>query len=322
MNRLNNGESEKTTHHPDVTVVVVVFNHERYVEECLDSLVHTGFGALEILIIDDASSDASDTVIRNWMQRHTDQNTVYVNHPQNMGLINTLNEAIGIAQGQYLCFISGDDVMMPNGIVDRLRYLMRHPDKLAVFADCHVIGERGNQLFLSGIEQLYPKKGMKKEELRIDSLVPSCVVFHWAVPGPVFMSRAETFQIVGPYDEQFALEDWDMYLRIAALGKLGFCDEYVSKYRLHDQNVVRTRKPLLGREIAQIARKNAPRYRAIDAVRLRGIYAFWKYREAKEVLAKVFYFFLTGFLLVFAGWAHRGRKYFLARRRARDESSR
>ena len=322
MNRLNNGKSEKTTHHPDVTVVVVVFNHERYVEECLDSLVHTGFGALEILIIDDASSDASDTVIRNWMQHHPDQNTVYVNHPQNMGLTNTLNEAIGIAKGQYLCFISGDDVMMPNGIVDRQRYLMRHPDKLAVFADCHVIDEGGDQLFLSGIEQLYPKQGMKKEELRIDSLVPSCVVFHWAVPGPVFMSRAETFQIVGPYDEQFAVEDWDMYLRIAALGKLGFCDEYVSKYRLHDQNVVRTRKPLLGRDIAQIARKNAPRYRAIDAVRLRGIYASWKYREAKQVLAKVFYFFLTGFLLVVTGWAHRGRKYFLARRRERDESRR
>jgi glycosyltransferase involved in cell wall biosynthesis len=253
---------------PRVTVIVPVYNQAQFVEETLDSVVGTGYPELEIVIVNDASRDGSAEVIANWVRRSPDQQVVFINHERNLGVTKTLNEAIRAARGEYICLLAGDDVLLPNGIADRVRYLREHPRKLAVFADCHVVDRDGTLLHESGIEGLYAAKGMRKEALAIDELMFMNIVFHWAVPGPVFMCRAEAFDVVGPYDESLLMEDWDMYLRLAAVGKLGFVPSYVARYRVHSASMCTTRNERLTQDWFKAARKHAALLRGAGRLRL------------------------------------------------------
>ena len=256
------------SHWPRVTVIVPVYNQAAYVGEALDSVAGTGYPALEILVINDASRDESSAVILDWIHKNPEYDVVFLNHEHNIGLTKSLNEAIRIARGEYVCLLAGDDALLPNGIADRVRYLLENPSKLAVFADCQVMGPDGTQLHESGIEDLYRNKGMRKKTLAIEPLLPSCIVFHWAVPGPVFMCRTDAYTVVGPYDESLLAEDWDMYLRLAATGRLGFLSRPVARYRIHPTNTFATRQQRIAADLYQTAKKNAPLFRGVSGLRL------------------------------------------------------
>ena len=116
-----------------------------------------------------------------------------------------------------------------------MNYLREHPDKLAVFADCIVVDNDNNIMYKSGIEL----RNGRKKYLFNDNLCGYELVFHWCVPGPVFMARRATYQIVGLYDETLLVEDWDYYLRLVSGNALGFMDFPVAGYRLHDTNMVK-----------------------------------------------------------------------------------
>jgi glycosyltransferase involved in cell wall biosynthesis len=154
-----------------------------------------------------------------------------------MGLCRSLNELVSMAQGEYIALLASDDFLLPGGIQARVDYLREHPDKLAVFADCTVVDNEGNITYKSGIEDLFRgrKRYLLDENLRAYELV-----FHWCVPGPVFMARREAYQKVGLYDETLLVEDWDYYMRLVSQNALGFIDYTVAGYRLHNKNMIKT----------------------------------------------------------------------------------
>lgn len=264
---------------PLVSVIVGVYKHAPFVAECLDSIVAGSYPNLELIVIDDASPDDSDAVIRDWLARHPGAPVRHVRHPRNLGVTKSFNEGVRLVRGRYICIIAADDVMMPDGIAVRVAYLAAHPDKLAVFGDCHVIDAGGQPVTTRGLDRgglsndFARQAGQRKELLAIDELMPFNIVFHWAVPGPVFLCRAETFDVVGPFDETLTIEDWDIYLRIAATGRLGFVDAFVSKYREHGTNSGARMQDVKRIEAAKVARKNLRRFGPINALRLAAIYA-------------------------------------------------
>jgi glycosyltransferase involved in cell wall biosynthesis len=267
---------------PLVSVLVGAFNHERYIGECLDSIVAGSYPNVELVVFDDASVDNTKRLIRDWIDLHPDTPVRFLDHLTNRGLTFSLNEAVDHARGSYLCIIAGDDVMLENGIKDRVDYLEHHPDKLAVFADSQVIDDDGNLLFESAIEGLYRGHGMRKDLLQVDALMPYNIVFHWAIPGPVFMCRNTTFAVVGPYDEQAIAEDVDMYLRLAARGQLGFCDAYVAQYRRHRGGMTSAlRTEVVHDYRAAASRKNMALFGPICRLRLATVYWYgFKVRKA------------------------------------------
>lgn len=243
-----------------VTVVVPVYNHALFVYRCLDSIFAIREPPLEIIVINDQSPDNSDEVIKEWIKAHPNANIRYIYHERNIGLPKSLNEAIRLSHGEYFCHISGDDIMLPNGIIDRIKYLQSHSDKLAVFSDCHVIDQRDSLLYESVIEDLHPRIGMRKRYLAIDHLIPFSVVFNFTVAGAAFMCRKILFDQIGLYDEELLIEDWDLYIRAATTGVLGFCDTYVANFRLHDKNMHKLffSQPVYYQTIKRILEKYIP----------------------------------------------------------------
>jgi glycosyltransferase involved in cell wall biosynthesis len=290
---------------PLVSVIVPVYNHAKYVRESLDSIISTGYRRLEVVVVNDASDDDSDAVIRDWIRRNPNQNVVYVSHDRNMGPAKTFNEAIRAARGELLCFSSGDDLIMPNGILDRVEYLMLNPDKFLVFGDCHVIDEEGKTLFQSGIEGLYHSAGMRKKMLLVDELLPYSVFFNWAVCGPAHMIRASGFQVVGFYDESLVLDDWEMYLRMATVGKAAFIDSYVGKYRLHPHNLIKIHGSRLVDDQVKIAERYAHHFGRIAFTRVATLRMVQGYTKPRSVFARTLYLLVAGPLFLVSIWIAR-----------------
>jgi glycosyltransferase involved in cell wall biosynthesis len=225
---------------PLISILIPLYNHERFIFQCLDSIINDPYPSKEIIILNDGSTDNSMEAVQKWQIKNKDKLSglsFTLKTRGNMGICKTLNELVSMAQGEYVALLASDDFLLPGGIQARADYLREHPDKLAVFADCTVVDNEGNTTHKSGIEDLFRgrKRYILDETLRAYELV-----FHWCVPGPVFMARREAYQKVGLYDETLLVEDWDYYLRLVSHNALGFVDYAVASYRRHNTNMVKT----------------------------------------------------------------------------------
>jgi glycosyltransferase involved in cell wall biosynthesis len=270
---------------PLVSVLVPIYNHARYVKHCLDSVLEDGYPRLEIIIIDDGSQDDSAALAQQWFNGQAPLliERFMLDSRPNKGVTRTLNELVGKARGEYIILLASDDYLLPGGIAARLEYLRLHPVKLAVFGDCIVVDDGGNKTHDSGIIDLY---GGHSECLENDDLRALELIFNWCVTGPGFMARKELFDQVGLYDETLIVEDWDMYLRIAARGLLGFIPQPVSAYRYHGGNSVvnETVKVAQLSSLMRTAWKNHHAFRGL--LRLGLLYKYFYLKQYIAVLQR------------------------------------
>ncbi len=247
---------------PLVTVVVLVFNQEQYVERCLDSILATAYPALEWIIIDDCSRDGSVLRVEHWLQAHAHLKLSVTFHrcPQNRGIGKNLNQAIAWAHGRYYAPIAADDELLPQGLHVRVRHLEENPELWATFADCRVIDAYGRRLWDSGIEGMYRQKKIRKSDLLHPQRLSATLVFRWGIPGPVMLLRREAFASLGGYSEDLAAEDWDIYLRLASSQRLDFIDAYVANYRVHGANSIFRSRWKIIEALFVTAARNAPAF--------------------------------------------------------------
>lgn len=251
-----------------VTVLVMSYNQARYVATCLDSIVACHWPMLEIVVVDDGSIDASRDVIAHWIAAHPDTVVRPFLHGENRGLCNRLNEGVATARGATIILLAADDELLPHGIESRVRYLAERPEKLAVFGDAQVIDDQGVVVHDSAIEGLYGAIGARRAAYANERLLPDALVFTWGVPGATFAWRRGALEFVGGYDANLVVEDWEMYLRLASVGGLGFVDECVGRYRVHTTNVSRTRSEAVAHDLAAVAARYRSRFRGLTGLRL------------------------------------------------------
>ena len=117
---------------PTVSVVMTVYNTERYVGEAVGSVLGQTFGDFEFVIVDDGSTDRSTTILKDFAAR--DPRIRLVSRP-NTGIVAAANEGIGLARGRYLARMDSDDVCLPRRFETQVNYLEQHPE-------CVLVGSR------------------------------------------------------------------------------------------------------------------------------------------------------------------------------------
>lgn len=237
-------------HAPLISVLVPIYNHARYIGRCLDSVLEDPHPAKELLVIDDGSSDASYDVAAAWLAKHrTGFVRAELRRQRNAGITRTLNRLVGLARGDHLALLASDDFLLPGGLGSRLAALEAHPDWLGVFGDCIVVNDANAPIMQSGLVDLH---GADKRVLSDPRRMPAELILNWSIPGPVLMLRRMAFgsEGVGWYDEHALIEDRDMYLRLLASGRLGFLDQPVAAYRVHERSSNKPRDP--GRRLAML----------------------------------------------------------------------
>lgn len=220
---------------PLVSIIVPCYNHENYISSCIDSIVKQTYENIELIVIDDGSTDKSVEILTNLSQAYN----FYFESQKNIGLIETLNKALSMAKGKYICPFASDDIMFLDRIEKQVSILESRLD-IAVCA--------GNIIEISNTGEILPKQKIRpKRELNFNDL------FGVDVPGPpapTTMIRKSVIDEVGKYDPEIKIEDWYMWLKIAKSGhKILVTDDLFTYYRKHQQNTHSNYRLMLENEL-------------------------------------------------------------------------
>jgi glycosyltransferase involved in cell wall biosynthesis len=212
---------------PLVTVIALCFNHERFLEDCLEGIRQQEYPNLQIIITDDCSKDSSATLIRRWIADNPSLRVTFLENDYNLGICKTLNRALGLAQGKYVAMTATDDMWLPGKISDQVRAMESLPDKVGVlYSDALQMDEVGALLPKRFIESY--RRFSKMPEGQIHDAV-------WEgnfIPAMTTLIRRSIFATVGCYDESLFYEDWDMWLRVSEHFDFAYFPTPTAKYRV------------------------------------------------------------------------------------------
>lgn len=227
--------------YPLVSVIIPVYNREDYIEEALDSVLAEEYPNLELVVIDDGSTDRSADLIRVWAEQHKDRlPTNFLSRP-NIGFVRTLNELITRSAGEYIVFFGSDDCLKNNGILKRYHYLRANPGKKMVVGDCNLIDGTSQVIHASAYEAVGRSD---KTLMATDEGLIRYTLLNGYYPGATLMADKTIYDEMGLYDTQYSAEDWPFYSRVVIRRQLGFLDEVVAAYRVHDGNMCFSRTQL------------------------------------------------------------------------------
>ena len=220
---------------PLVSIIIPAYNHENYIQECLDSIINQTYQDIELILINDGSKDGTHGKIMEYedkLKKRFDS-YIYINK-QNEGITRTLNKGLDISKGAYIIPFASDDVMFPRRVELQVEYMEKNKNYGMVYSDCYNV--KSDERMDMGIE--YGDKNrlscimhFKEGDLREFMLTN---VF--LMPTPTICIRKECYSRLGKYDELMLCEDPDMFIRISGAFEIGCLKEVLVLHRIHDCN--------------------------------------------------------------------------------------
>lgn len=214
---------------PLVTIVIPCYNHEKFVQECIQSVIDQTYQNIELIIIDDGSKDNSVGKIQELVPLCKKRFVRFeFRYRPNKGLSATLNEAIDWAKGKYFSAIASDDQLLPDKIANQVKEFMSEvkKDTVAIFGGVVLIDDYGKEIV---IKQL-PKKYYDFENI----LLHKCSFY-----AATQLIKTDALKKVGKYRSDIGVEDWYMWLKLSEIGKIYCSDKIYAKYRWHTNNTTK-----------------------------------------------------------------------------------
>jgi glycosyltransferase involved in cell wall biosynthesis len=221
------GRRDEIVSAPSVSVLVTTFRHARFVREALNSLVAQTTRDFEVIITDDASDDETPEIVRAWLnERHLPAR--FIQNRSNRGLCANRNTARALANGEFVCSLSGDDRYEPDRIARQLACFRVLPaDVAAVYSDASLIHADG-----AGAGESFLRKRLGSEPLPDGRQFFRRLLRGNFIPAPAVMARRAAIDAVGGYDESLMIEDWDMWLKLSHRFRFHHVPGALVKYRL------------------------------------------------------------------------------------------
>ena len=194
-------EAEQRELPPVVSVLLASYNHEKYVEAAVRSVMDQKGVPFELIVLDDGSKDSSPEILE---KLSAELKFRYI-HRENRGVIATLNEMLELARGKYFCTFSSDDIMPPDRLKKQSDYLVSHPQTVACFGQVKPMSEEG---VVS--EKLDPAFLKSVPEIKFEEFFLGLKPLH----GCAEMFVTEKIRKLGGYDARYFFEDYPLYLRV------------------------------------------------------------------------------------------------------------
>lgn len=202
-----------------VTVVIPCYNQAGYLREAIESVRTQTYRGIEIIVVDDGSTDATAAVAGSYPD-------VRLLRQSNAGLSAARNAGLHVGRGQYVVFLDADDRLLPDALRDGLESLARHPEAAFTSGHFRYIRADGStqQVFAQEPLECPPYEGM---------LRGNYIGMHSTV-----MFRRAIFDDVGAFDTSLrSCEDYDLYMRITRRHPVARHDRLVAEYRRHDASM-------------------------------------------------------------------------------------
>ncbi|PYY25908.1 glycosyltransferase family 2 protein [Paenibacillus illinoisensis] len=209
---------------PRISVIMPVYNNAPFVQESISSILRQTFADLELIIIDDGSTDGSTGMIYNI----NDERVKKIFHPVSLGVAASLNQGLDVAQGEYIARMDGDDIAALNRLEVQAYYMDQHPD-------IDVCGTAYTQNYLGPVKF----NPLDHEEIK------AWLLFHCCILHPSVMMRKSSIERVGiRYDLNYPhAEDFELWTRLSFSGaKLANIPHNLMYYRSHPGQVSNTHR--------------------------------------------------------------------------------
>ena len=204
-----------------VTVLMPVYNGEKYLREAIDSILSQTFTDFDFLIVDDGSIDQSLEIAKSY----TDVRIKIIENVQNLGIITTLNKGLKIAKGKYIARMDSDDVCFPARLEKQVDFLDKHPEISIIGSNVQVIDSSSKRIKTMS----FPTES---------ELIKWHLFFCSPIAHPTVLARREVLIKLGGYNSQCQyVEDYELWLRASKDYKFENISEELLYYRLHDNNI-------------------------------------------------------------------------------------
>lgn len=209
---------------PSITVLMPLYNGERYIRQAIESILCQTWRDYELLIIDDGSRDAGPDIISTIQ----DERIVLLRNPSNMGVAATLNRGLEVARGRYIARMDADDISLPDRLERQVRFMDKHPD----------VGISGGwvRLFGGGELPYTCRVPTDRHAVAAYMLFENALWHVTAIMRRDVLSRASLY-----YDPVFSRsEDYDLWTRAGQHFALANIDQISVRVRRHKESVTRS----------------------------------------------------------------------------------
>ena len=208
----------KSTKKPLISVIIPVYNANGYLFDAVNSILNQTYKNLEIIIVDDGSTDNTPKILKNISKK--DKRIKIITNKRNLNIARSLNHAVKIAKGNYIARMDADDISLPNRLEIQMKYLLKHSEVVILGGQCKTI-DTNNKLI-----------GHKYFPIS-DIDIKSALYYENPIQHPTIIFNKKlipkNFSWYNP--ELPPAEDYDLFFRLAKYGKFHNLNKFVLKYR-------------------------------------------------------------------------------------------
>lgn len=236
---------------PLISVAMCTYNGECFLAEQLESILNQTYPHLEVVIIDDCSTDGTAGIVQEYADR--DERIRFLRNDSNLGFVKNFEKALQHCRGEFIALADQDDIWLP----EKIEVLHREIGKgLLIYSAVRLMDAEGKPLAAS-----FPKFKRLEGSAALSLLFDNCVTGH------ACLLRQELLQYVLPIPAHTSAHDHWIALVAAACGKLKASDKVLSWYRKHDNNaLLGSRKTRIHPKLFKYRNKLSRQIQLIDAL--------------------------------------------------------
>ena len=213
---------------PKVSVIMPAYNAERYIGEAIESILNQSYKELELIIIDDCSSDSTLELVK----KYKDNRIKLLKNNENRGIAYTTNYGIDISSGEYIALLDDDDIAYPERLEIQVNYLEKHPEIDILGGRTEIIDEESNHKYMLGIPRNNPK------------YIKAMLLFHnldfsngTAMIRRMFIEKNRIQYL----DNCLGMQDYRFFIECSKYGNISSVDKLLLKHRSHSDNETKRR---------------------------------------------------------------------------------
>lgn len=223
-----------------VSIIIPCYNASAYIKEAINSVLEQTYKAIEIIVVNDGSTDNSEEIIQSFGDK-----VIYISQP-NQGVATARNTGYSVSTGNYICFLDADDWFYPSNIESKIDYFNNHKN----FGLVHSVVDVTDSHLKSTSKYYKGKEG--------NNLTQSLLNFELPIPCPSnALIKKSVLEQSGLFDINLSTSaDFELWLRICQKFAIGMVQQMGIKYRLHENNMF-SNKTLYKSDIKYIYNKHA-----------------------------------------------------------------
>jgi glycosyltransferase involved in cell wall biosynthesis len=213
---------------PFVSILILSYNQEEFIVDAIESALNQNYSNFEIVISDDCSTDNTLKIINNYKLNYPDKVKVVTSN-SNSGVTVNHNRALVSSIGEYICFMGGDDILLPNKVSLQVQFMLENPNCQVSYHNLEVFDSNTNCLLYYFNLKNKPRNGNVITSIFFGTFNGAC--------GTMVRRKNELL-----FDERILLaSDWYFWIEnLAKGGKILYFDKILSRYRKHGISVSST----------------------------------------------------------------------------------